>query len=120
LIAAISTIASGCDGSNGAVLAKQACEYVSSSISLFESSLTTKDKGTQNHLQDQAYDEMQLALQPAALAAGDNGQWQALSTTISESSRVPEGALVSALQQQCAVADSQGGAPPPAATTPGT
>jgi hypothetical protein len=98
-------LATGCASQDGAALAKQACGYVSSSISLYQSSLTPADKSTSTHLQDQAYDQLQLALQPAALAAGDDPQWQALMTTISESSRVPEGVLVSALQQQCAVAE---------------
>jgi hypothetical protein len=71
---------------------------VSSSITLYESSLSGKTPSEAIHLQDEAYDQLQLGLQPAALAAGDNGQWQALMTTISESSRVPERVLVSALQ----------------------
>jgi hypothetical protein len=101
-------------------LAKQACVYVSTSIALYESSLGHKSATETTQLQNEAYDRLQLGLQPAALAAGDNGQWQALMTTISESSRVPEGVLVSALQQQCAVADNPGATPPPPGSTPGT
>lgn len=118
--AVLSVVASGCGNGNGDTLAKEACEYVGTSISSYEASLTAKSKSESTHLSDEAYDELQLATQPAALAAGDNGQWQALATTISESSRVPEGALVSALTLQCQVANSKGGGPPPAATTPGT
>lgn len=101
-------------------MAKQACVYVTSSIAIYESSLEHKSASEASDLQNEAYDKLQLGLQPAALAAGDNGQWQALMTTISESSRVPEGVLVSALQQQCAVAESPGAPPPAPGSTPGT
>lgn len=45
---------------------------------------------------------LRSALQPAALAASNDGQWQALEATLSESSRVPESYLVTALSAQCA------------------
>jgi hypothetical protein len=119
-MAAGSAVAAGCGTQDGDALAKQACGYVTSSITLYESSLSDKSASGEIHLQDEAYDQLQLGLQPAALAAGDNGQWQALMTTISESSRVPEGVLVSALRQQCAVAETPGATPPPPGSTPGT
>ena len=119
-MAAVSAVAAGCGTQDGDALAKQACVYVTSSITLYESSVSTRSKHEATHLLDEAYDELQLGLQPAALAAGDNGQWQALMTTISESSRVPERVLVSALQQQCAVADTPGATPPPPQSVPGT
>ncbi len=93
---------------------------MNSSINLYESSLANKTASEATRLQDEAYDQLQLGLQPAALAAGDNGQWQALMTTISESSRVPEGVLVSALRLQCAVAETPGATPPSPGSTPGT
>jgi hypothetical protein len=104
-IVAGSALATGCAAQDGAALAKQACGYVNSSLSLYQSSLTPAHHYEAMHLQDQAYNELQLGLQPAAIAAGDDPRWQALMTTISESARVPEAVLVSALQQQCAVAD---------------
>ncbi len=88
-MAAGSTVASGCGTQSGDALAKQACGYVYSSIAFYESSLGHKTTSQASHLQAEAYDQLQLGLQPAALAAGDDGQWQALMTTISESSRVP-------------------------------
>ena len=105
-IVAGSVIVSGCAAQDGAALAKQACGYVDSSISFYESSLSPANRTESVYLQDQAYDQLQLGLQPAAIAAGDDPKWQGLMTTISESSRVPERVLVSALQQQCAVADA--------------
>jgi hypothetical protein len=116
-MAAGSTVAAGCSTQSGEVLAKQACGYVYSSIAFYESSLGHNTKIQARHLQAEAYDQLQLGLQPAALAAGDDGQWQALMTTISESSRVPEGVLVSALRQQCAVAEAPGATTPPPGTT---
>jgi translation initiation factor 2B subunit (eIF-2B alpha/beta/delta family) len=118
-MAATSIAAAGCGNQSGLTLARQACTYVNSSISLYDSSLTAKTQKQRTALANQAYSRLSLALQPAALATSDNSQWQALMTTISESSRVPESVLVSALQQQCAVADSQGGNPP-APTNPPT
>ena len=105
---ATAVLTSGCGTQDSYGLAKQACVYVNTSISQWDSSVK---KGTstslKKHLQSEAYDNLQLALQPAALAAGDNGQWQALMTTISESSRVPENVLIPALTDQCGVADSK-------------
>jgi hypothetical protein len=118
-VAAGSVVAAGCGTQDGDALARKACVYVNSSITLYDSSIAKKTSTQVAHLQDEAYYQLQLGLQPAALAAGDNGQWQALMTTISESSRVPEGVLVSALRQQCAVADTPG-ATPPSPSTPGT
>jgi hypothetical protein len=110
-IGAASIAVSACGTQSGLALAKQACGYVSSSISTYQSSLTVKDAATKNQIQQKAYDELQLAMQPAALATSDDSQWQALMTTISEGSRVPEAVLVSALQQQCAVAYDGGNSP---------
>jgi hypothetical protein len=104
-IAAASLLATGCGTQNGNALAKQACTDVNASIALYDSSIAAKNPAKKMQLQNEAYERLQLALQPAALADGDNGQWQALMATISESSRVPEGVLVSALRQQCSVAD---------------
>lgn len=108
-IAAASVVGSGCTNQNGQALAKQACVYVNSSIAMYESSLKDKNPGQAKRLASEAYDRLQLGLQPAALATSDNGQWQALMATISESAEIPEGVLVSALSQQCQAADSQSG-----------
>jgi hypothetical protein len=118
-IAATSIAAAGCGNQDALTLARQSCTFVNSSIVLYESSLTAKTPKQRKSLLDQAYSRLSMALQPAALASTDNSQWQALMTTISESSRVPESVLVGALQQQCAVA-ANGGTPPSPAETPTT
>jgi hypothetical protein len=107
----------GCGTQPGDALARQACTYVSSSISLYESGLATKDPKKKAALLDEASNRLQMALQPASLATTDNSSWQALMTTISESSRVPESVLVSSLEAQCFAADHPG-SPPPVDTTP--
>jgi hypothetical protein len=115
-IVALSTILTSCATQDGDALAKQACVYVNTSINLYQSSLSKKTSHEENHLQDEAYDQLQLGLQPASLAAGDDGQWQGLMATIGESSRVPEGLLVGALQQQCQLAQDPNGSPNPGTT----
>jgi hypothetical protein len=119
-MAATSIAVAGCGDQSGLTLARQACTYVNSSISLYESSLTAKTQKERTALASQAYSRLSLALQPAALASSENGQWQGLMTTISESSRVPESVLVGALEEQCTVADSPGGNPPATANSPTT
>ncbi len=104
-IAATSITAAGCSSQDALTLARQSCTYVNRSIALYQSSLTAKTPKQRRALLDEAYSRLSLALQPAALASTDDSQWQALMATISESSRVSESVLVSALQQQCAVAD---------------
>jgi hypothetical protein len=118
-IVILSTVLTSCATQDGDALAKQACGYVSSSLNLYESSLAGKTPHEKTHLQDDAYDQLQLGLQPASLAAGDDGEWQGLMATIGESSRVPEGLLVGALQQQCQLAQDPNGSPNPG-TTPVT
>jgi hypothetical protein len=118
-------VVASCGGQGALTLARQACGYVNTSILQYEESQTAKTEKQKLDLENEAYNTLQLGLQPAALATSDDNQWQALMSTISESSRVSEAVLVSALQQQCAVADLDGGQEPaqgtsPTTTTPGT
>ncbi|MHB1503306.1 MAG: hypothetical protein ACYCYD_04910 [Acidimicrobiales bacterium] len=106
-LVAISAIGlAGCANQAGLALARQACSHVERSLSLFR--VAADDPSTVKAAKQQAAALQQLrdALQPAAIAAGEAPQWQALMTTVAESSRVPEANLVTALQRQCAVADS--------------
>ncbi len=107
-------------GNSGTALAKQACSHVNRSISLLAESGHQTDAGQTADLQQQAYNQLRDALPIAAQAAYQDGQWQALMTTISESNRVPESTLVSALQAQCQQADSStfNQAPPPSSIPP--
>ena len=107
-------------GSNGTALAKQACTHVDRSIGLLKQSAHQSDQIEAARLTQRAYIELRDALPIAAQAAYDDGQWQALMTTVSESNRVPETTLTGALTAQCRVADSStfDQAPPPSSIPP--
>jgi hypothetical protein len=107
-------------GSNGTALAKQACTHVDRSIALLKESSQQSDHIEAARLMQRAYIELRDALPIAAKAAYQDGQWQALMTTVSESNRVPESTLTSALAAQCRVADSStfDQAPPPSSIPP--
>jgi hypothetical protein len=70
-------------------------------------------------LQKRAAQELRLALPLAAAANSDDGSWNSLMTTISESSWVDEAHLVPALVAQCVVADSNQNLNPQAPTSGG-
>lgn len=99
-----------CGTSDALALARQACGHVQRSISLYQASQSAGTPAARQQQAAAALAELRQALPLAATAAGESAQWQALMTTLTESSRVPESDLVSALQQQCADA-SAGGQP---------
>lgn len=109
--AALGAGLSGCASSNGLALARKACSDVDRSLSLYQSSEQLPMSSRSEAEQAQALDQLRAALPIAASAAGDDSQWQALMTTLSESTRVPESDLVHALAAQCAVADGNGEPP---------
>jgi hypothetical protein len=107
-------------GNDGTALAKQACSHIDRSLKLLKESGHEADPTKSARLANQAYDQLRQALPIAAQAAYRDGEWQALMTTVSESNRVPETTLVTALQQQCQEADSStfDQAPPPSSIPP--
>lgn len=106
-----------CGTSDALALARQACGHVQRSISLYQAAQSAGSPAAQQQKAAAALAELRQALPLAATAAGESAQWQALMTTLTESSRVPESDLVSALQQQCADASAGG---QPVAPPPGT
>lgn len=84
-------------GANGA----RACQHVARSLSLYRAAAATADPQVAATYKREALDQLRAALPLAAIAATASGQWQALQTTLSESTRVPEGQLVNALSDQC-------------------
>jgi hypothetical protein len=122
LVVGIGLSLSAC-GNSGTTLAQQACAHINRSIALLKKSEHHSNPSEAAKLQLEAYNQLRDALPITAEAAYDDGQWQALMTTVSESNRVPETLLVGALQQQCTAADStvfgQQGAPPPDSLPPG-
>ncbi len=77
-----------------------ACQHVAASLRLYRAA-TTADPQLAAQDKRAALDQLRAALPLAAIAATSSGQWQALQTTLSESSRVPESKLVGALAAQC-------------------
>jgi hypothetical protein len=119
-IGAISVLAAiglqGCANSDALGLVRQACVHVQRSLVLYQQSTTAASPGVAQAEGTGALDQLRAALPLAATAAGENAQWDALETTLSESSRVPESDLVRALQAQCADVAS-GGQGPTTSTT---
>jgi len=112
--------ATGCSNSNALGLVRQACGHVHRSLDLYDRASTASSPAAKQAGQAAALAELRLALPLAGSAAGESPQWQALMTTLEESSRVPESVLVRALQQQCADASTGGQpAPPPTTSMPG-
>jgi hypothetical protein len=115
----LGTALSAC-GNNGTALAKQACTHVNRSIALLKQSEQQRDVTESARFKQQAYIQLRDALPIAAQAAYSDGQWQSLMTTVSESNRVPETTLTTALTAQCKLADSStfNQAPPPSSIPP--
>ncbi len=98
---------SACASQGGQELAQQACVHVHRSVTDY---LRSTRAGTAPaivaQLQKEADQELRAALPLAAAANSDDGSWNSLMTTISESATVDEGHLVPSLRAQCVVADS--------------
>ncbi len=106
-------------GDGGASSARQACTHVKASLALYAQSAGAADPARAARLAEEAQIQLTVAEPLAAQAASQDARWQALMTTLSEYGRVSESHLVSALTQQCAVADSSiGGEPPPPSSIP--
>lgn len=109
------TVMAGCANSNALALVRQACVHVRHSLDDYARIHSAPSPAVAQADTASALGQLQAALPLAATAAGEDGQWQAFSTTLSESSRVPESDLVVALREQCA--DAQGGFVPTTTTT---
>jgi hypothetical protein len=96
-----------CGQQSGADLARQACTHVNLAVRDYERSVQPGTAATVVlALQRQAEGELRAALPLAASANSDDGSWNSLMTTISESATVDEAHLVPALKAQCVVADT--------------
>jgi hypothetical protein len=85
---------------------------------LYDEGLVNPVDASARHEVQEANDQLQDAEPLAAAATSDDGEWNALMTTLQEIGRVDEGHLLVALKAQCAVADAPGGAEPPVTTLP--
>jgi hypothetical protein len=104
--AALGAGLAGCGDSAAAGLAHQACQHVEQSLRLYRTSLEQTDARQAAGDRSRASAQLQAAAPIAAVAAGQDSQWQALMATLAESSRLPESDLTHALQAQCAAVDS--------------
>ncbi len=82
--------------------AQQACRYVQESISDYNLSKSQANPALTAGFQNKALVLLGKALPLAAVASGTNGAYQALQTTLSQTSLVPEHLLINALTRQCA------------------
>ena len=99
---------SACGGSGGQALAQQACVHVHRSLADYhQSTKPGVPAATVAKLQQQAGNELQVALPLAAQANSADGTWNSLMTVISESATIDEGHLRS---------PSRRNAPPPTPT----
>jgi hypothetical protein len=98
----------GCASSAALGLVQQACHHVQISLALYRASQRAPSSAVANQELNEAESQLQTASPLASEAAGEAPQWQALMATLAENSRLPESDLVSALQDQCAVAQNGG------------
>ena len=108
-IACAGAVAAGCGGSSASALGHRACLEVSASLHRYASVGPAATGSRASERRAAALTPLRAALPLAALAASSDGQWQALEATLSESSRVPEFDLVSALDAECSATLSPGG-----------
>jgi predicted component of type VI protein secretion system len=109
LLAAIcGALLSACGSNQTSSQGQQACADVTKSISLYNASLDATNPAAAKALAKQATTELRLALPLAAAADANDGTWQPLEATLSESNRfgsgdsLNEGELTTSLSAQCA------------------
>jgi hypothetical protein len=113
----LAVLLSGCSQQDALGLARQACGHVSRSIHLYDDALSATTRSAAERELQEANNQLQVAEPLAAAATSDNGQWNALMTTLQEIGRVDEGHLLIALRAQCSAAESNSGVIPPTPTT---
>jgi hypothetical protein len=99
---------SACSGQqSGLDMARQACVHVKRSVHDYElSTQPATSSANVGLLRTEADAQLRAALPLAADANSDDGSWNSLMTTISESATVDEAHLIPALKGQCDLADS--------------
>jgi hypothetical protein len=104
----LAVILSGCAQGDALALAKRACQHVDTSVSMYRSSQRDPGSAEASKEEADAVEQLRDALPLAAAATGEASQWQALMTTLSESTRLPESDLEYALESQCAAVAAGG------------
>src|SRR5579875_2752763 len=93
-VVAVALTLAGC-GQDGVSLARQACAHVDASFRLYREAQDSTGTQASNDLQ-KANNQLEAAEPLAAQATSDNGQWNALMTTLQEIGRVDERYLIKA------------------------
>ena len=107
LIVGGGVVLSACSGGGGQTLAQEACVHVHLSVVDYERSIVAGTSAdTAAGLQKKAAQELRDALPLAAAANSDDGSWNSLMTTISESADIDEAHLLPSLKAQCVVANT--------------
>ena len=120
VVTASGSALSACGASAGD-LARASCTHVNSSLGLLTRAGQATDPAVAAKLRNQAYLALLPAIPIAAQASYHDITWEALSTTLSEASRVPEADLAPSLRAQCLRADRSvfNQPPPPSAPSGG-
>lgn len=88
-------------GSSAGANAKKSCEIVDSALASYNSAKAASHSKLSTAQKVKELNLLRTALPYAAIAAGSNLEYQALQATLSETNRVPERLLVSALNREC-------------------
>lgn len=88
-------------GSSAGANAKKSCEIVDSALASYTSAKAAAGSALSETQKIKELNLLRSALPYAAIAAGSNLEYQALQATLSETNRVPERLLVSALTREC-------------------
>ena len=97
---------SACGSGAATSEARSACNRIEHSLTLYRQSLTATSPAKAQALATQAQGALLAALPFASAATSNDGSFNALMTTLSEATRVPEKYLVDSLSLQCHVIDS--------------
>lgn len=104
-------------GPSSSSYATQACHDVVSGLRALHEYQSASTPTAAHAALARSIHDLRNALPLAALAAGSNGEYQALQATLSESNRVPLSHLQSALDAQCKAILSGGTPSIPASST---
>jgi hypothetical protein len=105
-IALSAILIAACSQQSGLALARQACDRVRASIISYDKAFRATSQSARTLDLRKANEKLQAAEPLAAAATSNDGQWNALMTTLNEMGQVDEGHLITALRAQCAAAES--------------
>jgi hypothetical protein len=119
LVSTAGLLLTSCATNNSRAIALKACRDVDQSLRLVKMANIEPNPKKAASERARALNDLQIALPLASIAAGEDGQYQALMADLNESSKVPESILVPGLEQACQSVENpnSGGSPLPIPTT---